>query len=181
MLAGEFICINPHLVDDMIKQDLWTSEIKNALIGHNGSLQNIKGIPERLKMIYKTAWEIPQKNMINLSVGRGPFICQSQSLNLYVADPDFQKLSSMHFYAWKQGLKTGQYYLRTRPARDAIKFTVNIEALLKASEEGNNQDLLKILNNQNKEKEKNLKKRRVATDPAPAEEGADKRPNLGEA
>lgn len=84
----------------------------------------------------------------------------------------------MHFYAWKQGLKTGQYYLRTRPARDAIKFTVNIEALLKASEEGNNKDLLKILNNQNKDKEKNLKKRRVATDPAPAEELASKRPQL---
>jgi ribonucleotide reductase alpha subunit len=93
--------------------------------------------------------------MIDLSAGRGPFICQSQSLNLYVAEPSFPKLSSMHFYAWKQGLKTGQYYLRTRPARDAIKFTVDIGALLKASEEGNNTELLKVLNTtQNKEKKK---------------------------
>lgn len=146
VIAGEFICVNPHLVKDLIAEGLWTSEVKNALMGMNGSIQNIKGIPDKLKRIYKTVWEIPQKRMIDLATGRGPFICQSQSLNLYVADPNFAKLSSMHFYSWKQGLKTGQYYLRTRPARDAIKFTVNVEALLKASEEGNNQELIKVLN-----------------------------------
>lgn len=176
VLAGEFICVNPHLVEDMIKANLWTSEVKNALIGHNGSIQNIKGIPDRLKKIYKTSWELSQKRMIDLSVARGPFICQSQSLNLYMGDPTFAKLSSMHFYSWKQGLKTGQYYLRTRPARDAIKFTVNIADLLKASEEGNNGELLKVLNTQNKA-EKNLKKRRVATEPTEQEPEA-KRPQL---
>jgi len=146
VLAGEFVCINPHLVEDLIENGLWTSEIKNALIGHNGSLKDIKGIPERLRKIYKTIWEIPQKTLINLSKARGPFICQSQSLNLYLESPNPAQMSSMHFYAWEAGLKTGQYYLRTRPARDAIKFTVDMGALLKASEEGKQEELVSLLN-----------------------------------
>jgi ribonucleoside-diphosphate reductase alpha subunit len=141
VLAGEFVCVNPHLVRDLIKEKLWTWEIKNAIIGNNGSLQGIKGIPEYLTKLYKTVWEISQKSLINLAAERAPYICQSQSLNVYMAEPTFAKMSSMHFYAWKLGLKTGQYYLRSRGAADTIKFTVNVDALLKATEEGNSKIL----------------------------------------
>lgn len=94
-------------------------------------MQSIKEIPDDIKKLYKTIWEIPQKQLINLARARAPFICQSQSLNLYMGEATFTKLSSAHFYAWQQGLKTGQYYLRTRPARDAIKFTLDVESLMK--------------------------------------------------
>lgn len=130
VLAGEFICINPHLIEDLLEKNLWTKSIKNKVIAFNGSIQNIKEIPDDIKMLYKTVWEIPQKDLINLAVDRGPFICQSQSLNVYMAEPTFSKMTSMHFYAWKNGLKTGQYYFRTRPAADAIKFTVDAESLV---------------------------------------------------
>ena len=102
-------------------------------------------IPQHIKDLYKTVWEIPQKCLLELAVTRGPYICQSQSLNVYMAEANFAKMSSMHFYAWKRGLKTGQYYLRTRPSRDAIKFTVNIEQLLQAADTGNSDDILKCL------------------------------------
>lgn len=91
-------------------------------------------IPEKTREIYKTIWEIKQKRMLDMAVARGPYICQSQSLNLYLENPQFSKMSAMHFHAWKSGLKTGQYYFRSRPARDAIKFTVNVDMLLKASD-----------------------------------------------
>jgi len=129
----------------LIDNNLWTSDIKNALLGFNGSLQQIKAIPQYIKDLYKTVWEIPQKVLLNLAIARGPYICQSQSLNVYMAEANFGKMTSMHFYAWKNGLKTGQYYLRTRPSRDAIKFTVDIEQLLQASDLGNTEEILKCL------------------------------------
>ena len=107
VLAGEFVCINPHLVNDLIELDLWNSDIKNSLLGHNGSIQKIRNIPQHIKDLYKTVWEIPQKSLIELAIQRGPYICQSQSLNLYMPDPNYSKMTSMHFYGWKNGLKTG--------------------------------------------------------------------------
>jgi len=114
----------------LIQQGLWTSSIKNQIIANNGSVQGIKQIPADLQELYKTIWDIKQKTLIDLAIGRGPYICQSQSLNIYFANPQHSKMSAMHFYAWKHGLKTGQYYFRSRPARDAIKFTVNVDMLL---------------------------------------------------
>ena len=130
VLSGEFIVVNKHLVRDLLKIGLWTTAIKNQIVANNGSVQQISEIPEELREIYKTVWEIKQKRMMDLAVARGPYICQSQSLNLYQENPQFNKMSAMHFHAWKSGLKTGQYYFRSRPARDAIKFTVNVESLL---------------------------------------------------
>lgn len=149
MLAGEFVCVNKHLVRDLIKLGLWTSGIKNQLVAHNGSVQNITSIPENIKKLYKTVWEIPQKQLINLAVARGPYICQSQSLNLYMPDPEHKKMTAMHFYGWEKGLKTGQYYLRSRPARDAIKFTVNMEALLQAADSKDENVIIEVLNKVN--------------------------------
>lgn len=107
VLSGEFICVNRHLVRDLTSLGLWTSSVKNRIIADNGSVQNIKEIPDRIKQIYKTVWEIPQKSLMNLAIARGPYICQSQSLNLYLANPVHQKMSAMHFYGWRAGLKTG--------------------------------------------------------------------------
>lgn len=125
VLSGEFFVVNPHLLRDLIKLDLWDDKMKQRLIAANGSVAAINEIPAELKNIYKTVWEIKQRVLIDLAAGRGPFIDQSQSLNLYVTNPTFAKLSSMHFYGWKSGLKTGMYYLRTTSAVDAIKFTVD--------------------------------------------------------
>ena len=107
VLAGEFICINPHLVQDLIEVGLWNSNVKNALLAYNGSIQQIRGIPQNIKDLYKTVWEIPQRALLDLAIARGPYICQSQSLNVYMAEANFAKMTSMHFYAWKKGLKTG--------------------------------------------------------------------------
>lgn len=137
VLAGEFVCVNQHLVKDLIEAGLWNWEVRNALIGSNGSVQDVKGIPEDMKKLYKTIWEIPQKTLMNFAIDRAPYICQSQSLNVYMAEPTFAKMSSMHFYGWKSGLKTGQYYLRSKGAADSIKFTVNVEALMNATNLGN--------------------------------------------
>jgi ribonucleotide reductase alpha subunit len=134
VLAGEFTVINKQLIHDLMSRGLWTNEIRNKIIAHNGSIQRIEEIPNDLKNLYKTVWEISQKTIINMAADRGAFIDQSQSLNLFIAEPDFAKLTSMHFYAWKKGLKTGMYYLRTRPAADAIKFTVDAQALNKHSQ-----------------------------------------------
>lgn len=107
VLAGEFICVNPHLVDDLVERGLWNLKIKNELLKHNGSVQPIKEIPDDLKKLYKTVWEISQKTLINMAAARGPFICQSQSLNLNLEKPTYAVMTSMHIYAWKMGLKTG--------------------------------------------------------------------------
>lgn len=107
VLAGEFVCVNPHLVQDLIDLNLFTSDIKNSLLGLNGSIQNIRGIPQHIKDLYKTVWEIPQRCLLDLAISRGPYICQSQSTNIYMGEPNFAKMTSMHFYGWKNGLKTG--------------------------------------------------------------------------
>ena len=125
VLAGDFIVVNKYLVNDLTRLGLWTSEIRTAIIANNGSIQNITEIPTELRELYKTAWEIPQKTLINMAADRGSFICQSQSLNLFLSEPTYAKISSMHFYAWKKGLKTGCYYLRTKAVSSAQKFTVD--------------------------------------------------------
>ncbi len=124
-LSGEYIVVNKHLLKDLIGLGLWNEEMKQALMAANGSIQDIAEIPKELKDLYKTAYEISQKVIIDMSADRGAFICQSQSLNLFVENPNFGKLSSMHFYAWERGLKTGMYYLRTKAAVDPIKFTLS--------------------------------------------------------
>jgi ribonucleoside-diphosphate reductase alpha chain len=124
VLAGEFVCINKYLVEDLVKSGYWNSEIRTQIIANNGSIQSIIEIPSELRELYKTSWEIPMKTIINLAADRAPFICQSQSLNLFVAEPSYSKISSMHLYAWKKGLKTGCYYLRTKSVAKAQQFTV---------------------------------------------------------
>ena len=121
-----------------------------------------------MREIYKTIWEIKQKRMLDMAVARGPYICQSQSLNLYQENPQFSKMSAMHFHAWKQGLKTGQYYFRSRPARDAIKFTVNVDMLLKASEKGADQ-VMECLNTENATRNMGRKRRAVGQKPTSLE------------
>ena len=125
VLSGEFPIVNKHLLKDLVKQGLWNDAMKNKIIAANGSVQQIDEIPQDLKEIYKTVWEIKQRAIIDMAADRGAFICQSQSLNLFIQDANYAKLTSMHFYAWKKGLKTGMYYLRTKAAADAIKFTVD--------------------------------------------------------
>ena len=124
-LAGEFVVINKHLMADLKKLELWNEMMKQQIIARNGSVQGIDLIPESIQRLYKTAWEIKQKTLIDMAAARGAFICQSQSLNLFVADPNYAKLTSMHFYGWKRGLKTGLYYLRTRAPVMAQKFTID--------------------------------------------------------
>jgi ribonucleoside-diphosphate reductase alpha chain len=124
-LAGEFIVINKYLMRDLEKLGLWSEMMKQQIIARNGSVQGIDQIPESIQKLYKTSWEIKQKTLIDMAAARGAFICQSQSLNLFVADPNYAKLTSMHFYGWKQGLKTGLYYLRTRAPVMAQKFTID--------------------------------------------------------
>jgi ribonucleoside-diphosphate reductase alpha chain len=133
-LAGEFIVINKHLVRSLIAQGLWTTAVKDQIIGNNGSVQGLAAVPEELQRIFKTVWEIKQKTLIDMAADRGPYICQSQSLNLFLGDPDYRKLTSMHFYAWRRGLKTGIYYLRTRAVASAQKFTVEPTVQVKDEE-----------------------------------------------
>jgi len=129
VLAGEFTVVNKHLLKDLISLNMWTPEIRNQIIADRGSVQNVAVIPDDLKALYKTVWEIKQKVIIDMAADRGAFIDQSQSLNVHMADPSVGKLTSCHFYAWKKQLKTGMYYLRTRPKADAIQFTVDQEQL----------------------------------------------------
>lgn len=125
VLSGEFIVVNKHLLEDLVKLGLWNEDLKQEIMRHNGSVQNINIIPQDLKDLYKTVWEMSMKDIIDMSRQRGYFIDQSQSLNLFMQDANYSKLTSMHFYAWQSGLKTGMYYLRTKAAVDAIKFTLN--------------------------------------------------------
>ncbi|KAK7097045.1 ribonucleoside-diphosphate reductase large subunit-like [Littorina saxatilis] len=136
VLSGEFQIVNQHLLKDLTDLGLWSDNMKTLLISEGGSIQNIKGIPEDLKALYKTTWEISQKVIIEMAAERGAFIDQSQSLNIHIAQPNYGKLSSMHFFAWKMGLKTGMYYLRTKPAANAIQFTIDKEVLAQATQEG---------------------------------------------
>jgi ribonucleoside-diphosphate reductase alpha subunit len=124
VLAGEFVVINEYLVERLVSLGLWNADVRSQIIAQNGSIQGIQEIPQEVRDLYKTSWEIPMKTLINLAADRAPFICQSQSLNLFVAEPSYSKISSMHFYAWKKGLKTGCYYLRTKAVAKAQQFTV---------------------------------------------------------
>ena len=124
VLAGEFMVVNKYLVNDLMAVGLWTSDVRSQIIANNGSVQGISVIPAEIRELYKTVWEIPMKTVINMAADRAPFICQSQSLNLFVAEPSYSKISSMHMYAWKKGLKTGCYYLRTKAVAKAQQFTV---------------------------------------------------------
>jgi ribonucleoside-diphosphate reductase alpha chain len=134
-LAGEFIVVNKHLLKDLVNLGLWNDNLKNKLMSTSGSVQNIDEIPDNLKALYKTAWEISQRVVIDMAADRGAYICQSQSLNIFMENANFGKLTSMHFYAWEKGLKTGMYYLRTKAATDAIKFTVDKSQLSKPKAE----------------------------------------------
>ncbi|MEY5001630.1 MAG: hypothetical protein RLZZ211_1666 [Bacteroidota bacterium] len=125
VLSGEFIIVNKHLLKDLVKEGLWNKDMRQKIMAANGSIQNIQDIPQHLKDLYKTAWEISQKAIIEQAADRGAYICQSQSLNIFMENANFGKLTSMHFYGWEKGLKTGMYYLRTKAATDAIKFTVD--------------------------------------------------------
>ena len=124
VLSGEFIVVNKHLLKDLIKLKLWDENMKDRLMAANGSIQEIKEIPDDIKLLYRTVWEVSQKSIIDMAADRGAYICQSQSMNIHMQDANFGKLTSMHFHAWKKGLKTGLYYLRTKAAADAIKFTI---------------------------------------------------------
>jgi len=124
-LAGEFVVINRYLMEDLMSRGLWSQELKQKIIGLNGSVQGLDEIPEDIQALYKTSWEIKQRTLIDMAAARGPFICQSQSLNLFLENPTYAKLTSMHFYGWKAGLKTGCYYLRTKAPVMAQKFTID--------------------------------------------------------
>lgn len=143
VLSGEFQIVNPHLLKDLTERGMWNEDMKNQIIAQNGSIQVIEGIPDDLKSLYKTVWEISQKTIIKMGADRGAFIDQSQSLNIHVAEPNYAKLTSMHFYGWKQGLKTGMYYLRTRPAANPIQFTLNKEKLRESSSAAAEQEKIK--------------------------------------
>ncbi len=145
VLSGEFIVVNKHLLKDLIRLNLWNDGMKNKLIAANGSVQEIKEIPQDIKDLYRTVWEIKQKALIDMSADRGAYIDQSQSFNVHIQNPNFGKLTSMHFYAWKKGLKTGMYYLRTKAAADAIKFTVDQNSLKESDQ--NRSDMACSLDN----------------------------------
>ena len=130
-LSGEFLLVNRHLVKALSKRNLWNKEMRDKIILENGSVQNISNFPTDLKEIYKTVWETSQKTVIDMAADRAPFIDQTQSMNLWLSTPTFGKVNSMHMYAWKKGLKTGMYYLRSRSAVDAVKVTVSSERAAK--------------------------------------------------
>merc|ERR1712051_1103769 len=131
-LSGEFVQVNRHLLQDLIKRGLWTDDMRTQLMAHNGSVQQL-GVPADLKELYKTVWEVKQRTVLDMAADRGAYIDQSQSLNIHMVDATTAKLSSMHFHGWQLGLKTGMYYLRTKAATDAIKFTVEVDKMRRAS------------------------------------------------
>jgi ribonucleoside-diphosphate reductase alpha chain len=128
VLSGDFIIVNKHLLRDLVELGVWNDRLKDKIISANGSVQHIAEVPDNIKDLYKTVWEIKQKTLIDMAADRGAYICQSQSLNIFMENPSVAKLTSMHFYGWKKGLKTGMYYLRSKAAADAIKFTVQMQA-----------------------------------------------------
>jgi ribonucleoside-diphosphate reductase subunit M1 len=125
VLAGEFTVVNKYLLKDLVERGIWSEEVRNQIMADRGSIQRVSVIPADIKELYKTVWEIKQKSIIDQAADRGAFICQSQSLNIHMGEPTTARLTSMHFYAWRKGLKTGMYYLRTLPKADAIQFTVD--------------------------------------------------------
>jgi ribonucleoside-diphosphate reductase subunit M1 len=146
VLSGEFQIVNQHLLKDLTDRGLWNETMKNQIIANYGSIQNVPGIPDDLKSIYKTVWEISQKVIIDMAADRGAFIDQSQSMNIHLAAPNYGVMSSMHFYGWEKGLKTGMYYLRTKPAANPIQFTVDKTKLMTREENGINGDAKEKVN-----------------------------------
>jgi ribonucleotide reductase alpha subunit len=134
-MAGEFIIVNKYLMKELIDLQLWNEDMKNNIIANNGSIQQINGIPQHIKEKYKIVWEIPMKHIIDMSKDRGAFICQSQSLNLWVEEPTYKTLTSMHFYSWEAGLKTGMYYLRRKAKHQAQQFTIEPDKKIKVETE----------------------------------------------
>merc|ERR1711948_90182 len=132
VLSGEFVQVNRHLLRDLVQRKLWTEDMRMQLVAHNGSVQHLN-LPSELKELYKTVWEIKQKIVLDMAADRGAYIDQSQSLNIHMTDATTAKLSSMHFHGWQLGLKTGMYYLRTKAATDAVKFTVDVDKVRRAS------------------------------------------------
>merc|ERR1712025_196319 len=132
VLSGEFVTVNRHLLHDLIKRGLWCDDLRQKLIARNGSVQNLDEVPSDMKELYKTVWEVKQRAVLDMAADRGAYIDQSQSLNIHMIDASPAKLSSMHFYGWQHGLKTGMYYLRTKAAADAIKFTVEVDRVKQA-------------------------------------------------
>jgi ribonucleoside-diphosphate reductase subunit M1 len=151
VLAGEFTVVNKYLLRELTSLGIWTPSVRNRIIADDGSVQNVMEIPKVVREVYKTVWEISQRSIIDMAADRGAFICQSQSLNIHIAEPTTSKLTSMHFYTWKLGLKTGMYYLRTRPKADAIKFTVDQEQLV--AEKLKQQNLNDVTNNKENSKD----------------------------
>merc|ERR1712025_618028 len=137
VLSGEFVQVNRHLLKDLIFRGLWDDDVRVQLIAHNGSVQHIEQIPLDLKELYKTVWEVKQRSVLDMAADRGAYIDQSQSLNIHMIDVTAAKLSSMHFHGWQRGLKTGMYYLRTKAATDAIKFTVDVATVRRSSTTSN--------------------------------------------
>jgi len=135
-LAGEFVLINKYLVNELLELNIWNQDIKNSIISNKGSVQHIQGLPEHVKEKYKIVWELPMKSLIDMSRDRGLYICQSQSLNLWMEDPDPKSLTNMHFYSWRAGLKTGIYYLRRKPKHEAQQFTIEPEKNKDSDDEG---------------------------------------------
>merc|ERR1712054_406434 len=142
VLSGEFVQVNRHLLRDLIQRGLWTEEMRMKLVAHNGSVQQLP-LPADLKELYKTVWEIKQRVVLDMAADRGAYIDQSQSLNIHMIDATTAKLSSMHFHGWQLGLKTGMYYLRTKAAVDAIKFTVDVDSAKKASKTNESEEAKK--------------------------------------
>jgi ribonucleoside-diphosphate reductase alpha chain len=128
VLSGEFVIINRHLVNDLVNLGLWDEDLKNEIVRNYGSVQSIPSVPDNIKRRYRTVWEMSMKPIIDMAADRGAYICQSQSMNLFIADPTVGKVNSMHFYAWESGLKTGMYYLRSKPAAMAKSITIESKA-----------------------------------------------------
>ena len=163
-LAGEFVVINKYLLKELIDLGIWNEDLKQNIVAHNGSIQNISDISESIKPRYKTSWELSQQILIDMAAERGPYICQSQSLNLFMADPNYAKLTSMHFYAWKKGLKTGCYYLRTKAPVMAQKFTVDPRMLIENDEEKKKRERRELAERYAMEYEEEQRKAKEAAD-----------------
>jgi ribonucleoside-diphosphate reductase alpha chain len=181
VLSGEFIVVNKHLLIDLVELGLWSEDLKNEIIRANGSIQHIEGIPQEIKELYKTVWELSMRDIIDMAADRGLFIDQSQSLNLFVENPNMGKLTSMHFHAWKRGLKTGMYYLRTKAATDAIKFTVQKQANAEVTPVVNADQLKNMGASVNKEAERRaaeeLARKRIETLAKASAQGNMTKPN----
>ena len=139
-MAGEFIVMNKYLMRELIDMGLWNERLKNNIIANRGSIQHLTHLSEHVRNKYKTVWEIPMKDVIDMSADRAVFICQSQSLNLWMEEPNYKSLTSMHFYAWSKGLKTGLYYLRRKPKHQAQQFTIEPTTVMSATNAENNDE-----------------------------------------